>query len=150
MSPKDIEQLAENLVAEKIDGGEVVRMQWAVQEILNNFPEVQGGDLDFYLLCARETTTRIVKKVIDLYDKPGIDGEQMLLDGYEFLRAAYSVPRDGERQVVPIYLIDDRDLLERAAEFEKQADSLRRHATELRQYVEKRRLQLADATSAAV
>lgn len=150
MSPKDIDKIASSMIAEKIDSGETVQMNWAIQEILNRFPSIGGDDLEFYVLCAREQVGRVVKRVIDLYDQPSESGEQMLLDGYEFLRAAYTVERDGSRSVVPIYLLTDEELEDRAKQFEEQAASMRKHAKEIRSYVKKRQLELQDTASVAV
>lgn len=139
MSPKDLEQDATNLIASRLDAGEVVHAKWAVQELLNIHADITGNDVDFYLLCAREHVYRVIKKVIDRYDKPEDDEKQMLLVGYEFLRIAYPVERDKERVVVPIDLLTDEELQARAKEFRTQAGSLLRHADEIEEFVTKRR-----------
>lgn len=150
MSPQDIHQMASALIAERIANKETVQLHWAAQEIINNFPRMSGEDADFYLLCARDTTTRIVKSVIALYDKPDENAEeQLILEGYDFLREAYSVERDQQPTVVPIYLLTDEELEDRARQFDKQADSMRRHAAEIRSYIAKRRRQLQDTASIA-
>jgi len=139
MSPKELEQDAANLIATRLDAGEVVHAKWAVQELLNIHADIAGNDVDFYILCAREHVYRVIKKVIDRYEKPEDDEKQMLLVGYEFLRVAYPVERDKERVVVPIHQLTDEELTARANEFRTQAGSLLRHADEIDSFIEKRR-----------
>ena len=139
-SPKELEQQAHKLIAEKIEDGESVQMHWAVTEFLNLQPEIAGPGESFYQLAARDYSYRLIKKAVDKYDRNSRpeDG-QMVLDGYEFLQEAYTVERDGERQLIPIHLVTDPELLDRAAGYRKMGDGCYAHAREIEQYVADRR-----------
>jgi len=139
MSPKDLDQIAHRLIADKIGSGEIVQMHWAVTELINNQGEIAGGGVPFYSLCAREHVYRIVKRAVDKYDKPESgDGVQMTLEGYECLQEAYTVEREEERQLVPVHLVTNDELMARAGEFRKQAQGLLNHAREIEKYVSDR------------
>lgn len=139
MSPKDLEQIAHRLIADKIGNGEIVKMHWAVTELINTQGDIAGGGVPFYLLCAREHVYKVVKKAVDKYDKPEDGaGVQMTLEGYECLQEAYTVEREEERQLVPVHLVTNDELIVRAGEFRKQAQGLIRHAKEIELYVSNR------------
>lgn len=139
MSPKDLDQIAHRLIADKIGAGEIVQMHWAVTELINSQGGIVGDGESFYSLCAREHVYRIVKKAVSKYDKSESgDGVQMTLDGYECLQEAYTVEREDERQLVPVHLVTNDELLARAKEFRKQAHGLLNHAREIEKYVSDR------------
>lgn len=139
MNPKQLEQIAHCLISEKIAAGEVVQMHWAVTELINSQGGISGDGTPFYSLCAREHVYRTVKAAVDKYeDTEGDDAVQMTLDGFQCLQEAYTVKRHGERQLVPVYMLTDEELLGRAKEFRKQAKGLLNHAQEIEQYVSDR------------
>lgn len=140
MTPTELDAIAHQLIADKIGAGEIVQMHWAVQEVISHQGEITGDGVPFFTLCAKEHVYRVVKKAVDKYDQPQADDHQQLtLEGYECLQEAYTVERDQERQLVPVHLISDEELLERAKEFRKQAGGLMNHATEIEKYVAARR-----------
>lgn len=142
MSPNDLDQIAHSLITEKINQGEVVNMHWAVTELIDSQGMIHGDGVPFYSLCAQEHAYRVVKKAVDKYDKPQAgDDLQMILEGYEYLQEAYTVDRDGQRQLVPIQLVSNGELLGRAREFRKQAAGLSSHAEELERYVKTRAIE---------
>ena len=51
------------------------------------------------------------------------------------MQEAYTVEREEERQLVPVHLVSNDELMARAGEFRKQAQGLIRHAKEIEQYV---------------
>ncbi len=135
-SPKELEQQAHQLISGKIEEGEAVQMHWAVTEFLNLQPEITGPGAPFYQLAARDYAYRLIKKAVDKYDKNSRPGDgQMTLEGYEFLQEAYTVEREGERQLVPIHSATASELLKRARDYEKIGDGCYSHAREIRQYV---------------
>jgi hypothetical protein len=139
MTPNELDRVAHQLIADKIGAGEIVQMHWAVQELISRQGEIMGEGVPFFTLCAREHVYRVVKKVVDKYEKPQFEDQQQLtLEGYECLQQAYTVERDEERQLVPIHLITDDELLARAQEFRRQAGGLMNHANEIETYVAKR------------
>jgi len=135
-SRKKLEQQAHQLIKEKIEEGELVQMHWAVTEFLNLQPEITGPGEPFYQLTAREYAYRLIKKAVDKYDKSSRPGDgQMTLEGYEFLQEAYTVEREGERQLVPIHSATAAELLKRAKDYRKIGDGCYAHAREIEQYV---------------
>lgn len=133
---KELEQQAHQLISRKIEQGESVQMHWAVTEFLNLQPEITGPGELFYQLAARDYAYRLIKKAVDKYDKNSRPGDgQMTLEGYEFLQEAYTVERDGERQLVPIHSATASELLKRATDYEKIGAGCYSHAREIRQYV---------------
>lgn len=145
MTIKDVEREAHELITGKIEAGEIVQMQWAVNELILQQGEISGDGVPFYRLCAREFVYRVVKKAVEKYDKHEPDDEQLTLKGYVHLHAAYTVERDGTRQLVPVHLIDSEELLKRADEFDRQSEGLQQHAREIRLFVYSR-----DEPSAAI
>jgi hypothetical protein len=140
MTTNDIERQARELITDRIAAGEVVQMHWAVQELINNQGEIIGDGVPFFTLCAKEHIYRVVKKVVDKYDKPTEDGDrQLTLKGYECLQEAYTVERDEERQLVPVSLISDDELIARAREYRVQAEALVKHADEIELFVSERK-----------
>ena len=130
MTPRELDEIAHQLITDKIAAGEIVHMQWAVQELIARQGAITGDGVPFFTLCAREHVYRIVKKAVDKYDEPQ-SGDQLTLEGYDCLQKAYTVEREEERQLVPVHLIDDDELLARAEEFRKQAKGLVNHAKEI-------------------
>lgn len=147
MTPTELERIAFELIGAKART-EPVSVPWAVQELINSRGEIVGDGTDFFLLCAREHCNRVVKKVVELFNMQTEEhderAEQMTLDGFEHLRIAYSVERDGERTLVPINQCTAAELLHRAAEFRRQSKGLEAHAREIERYVASR-----DVTAAA-
>ena len=139
MSPKDINELAHDLIANQLQAGEIVEMRWAVQELINSQGDISGDGVEFYALCAREHIYRVVKRAVDKYENSNSkDHDQLTLEGYECLQKAYTVERDNERKLVPVHLISDEELLARAAEFRRQVDGLKKHAEEIEKYIARR------------
>ena len=137
MNKGEIEQVAHQLIADKIGAGEIVQMQWAVHEVVSSMGEIQGEGVEFYAFCARDCVYGIVKKCVERYEKPDAP-DQLLLEGFEHIREAYTVERGGKRELVPIDLVTDEEILARADQYEMQSKALIAHAKELRQFVEDR------------
>ena len=136
MTSNELDKLAHQLIADKIGAGEIVQMHWAVQELISQQGEIIGDGVPFFTFCAREHVYRVIKKAVDKYDQPqSEDHQQLTLEGYECLQEAYTVERDEERQLVPIHLVTDDELLARAKEFRKQSAGLLSHAREIEKYV---------------
>jgi hypothetical protein len=139
MTAHDLEQKAQQLITAKIKDGQIVQMHWAVQELILQQGPISGDGVEFFLFCAREHVYRVVKKIVDRYEcAESEDGRQIVLAGFEYLQAAYTVKRGGEIQLVPVHLISDDELLMRACEFKKQIIGLNAHAMEIERYVANR------------
>ena len=140
MTKKDLTQLAQELIKDKLARGESVAMEWAVQEIVMGRGQIIGSGVAFYELCAREYVYEVVKREVGRYGESDTESveDQMIFAGYDHLRIAYTVLRDDERVLVPIADLSDEELKARAAEFLTQADGLKAHAKEIEKYLEQR------------
>jgi len=137
MNKGEIEQVAHQLIADKIGAGEIVQMQWAVHEVVSSKAEIQGEGEEFYAFCARDCVYGIVKKCVERYDKPDAP-DQLLLKGFDYMREAYTVKREGKIDLVPVDQIADDEMLERADKYERQSEGLLAHAEEIRRFVRDR------------
>lgn len=137
---KEIRVLISRLVADKIEAGQVVNQEWTTTEILNKFDDIEGNDRDFYLITARHWVNGEVKSAIGKYEpNPEQEGEQLVLDGFEYLLKAYPIKRGGVRQLVPVDQITDEEFDLKAFEYEKMGDGCYAHAAEIRTYKETRK-----------
>lgn len=140
MTKKDLNQLAQELITTRLSKGEIVSMDWAVQELIDGRGEISGKGVPFYQLCAQEYVYEVVKREVGKYDQTDTEavGQQMIFEGYDHLRVAYTVMRDEERLLVPIGDLSDDELHGRAAEFRAQALGLDAHAKEIEKYLASR------------
>ena len=65
---KDIKKMIAKMIGDKIDNGQRVNMHWAVTDILNKYSEIEGEDVDFYLVTARHYINDQVKACIKKYE----------------------------------------------------------------------------------
>lgn len=143
MQNKELKQNAQELIEAKLGRGEPVSVAGAVTELINGQGRISGTGFDFYTLCAHEHVHRVVKEVVGDYESPRAeDAKQMKLEGFDHLKVAYTVERDGERVLVPTDHCTSEELLARASEFDRLAEGLQAHAEEIRRYVANRNEQL--------
>jgi hypothetical protein len=141
---KDIQNLIAKLVADKIDAGLVVNMQWASKEILDTYCGIYGPDADFYKIATKDYVADKVKRCIKKYETPDQAGRgQIVMDGFEYLQKAYPVERGEEREIVPVSQLTDLELEARAAEYDKMAAGCKKHALEIREYINSRAQSIA-------
>ena len=140
MNAKDIEQRASEMVADKIRHGYEVHMDWTVRELILSMGDIDGKGAEFHAICAHEYAWRVVKRVVKKYDAESEEAEasQMTLDGFEQLRVAYTMPRKGETQLIPLHKLTDDEIRNRAATYIQQSKTLKKHAKELLYYLYKR------------
>lgn len=139
MKKSEIEEMARCLVADKLELGEDVHMDWAVQELITLQGSIEGDGLEFYDLCARDFCYRVVKKVVGRYDRiDNANTEQLNLKGFEHLQKGYTVERDSTTVLVAIENITDFELLDRAKEYDRLSLGCAAHAQEIRDYVSRR------------
>lgn len=143
MTTNEIERAAMQLITDKIAVDEIVNMDWTVKELISRMGAITGDGVEFYQVCAYETTYRAVKKAVASYEDAteSINSKQLTFDGYDHLKKAYTVKRD-TRDLVPVTKLTDEELLERADEYEKQSQTLLLHAKEIRAYVKKRQVEV--------
>lgn len=137
---QDLEQLAHQIVTDKIASGELVRMHWAIQELIDTQGSISGEGAEFYWLCAQDYSRRLIKRAVESYEQASGEevSDQMLLEGYDCLMKAYSVRRDDDIILVPTGLCTDQELLTRATVYRKQSSKLIQHAKELEEFVARR------------
>jgi len=139
-SIKDISQYIQKTVTERLASGQVVNMSWMITEIIGEFSDISGADVDFYRICARHYVTDQVKRFIDKFN-PSVDGSgQMTMDGFKYLQSAYPVKRNGERVLVPTHLLTDDEIDGRMQELEDMAAGCLVHRRELEDYKNMRKI----------
>ena len=127
-----------DFIQSKLDAGMILRAEWVTAEIIAAKDEPECADADFYLICARNHISEIVKRCIGKYSPKPVTDEQLKLPGFEHLQKAYQVERDGVRFLVPTDALSDAELLARADEYDAMAAGCTGHALELRDFVERR------------
>jgi hypothetical protein len=60
------------------------------------------------------------------------------MDGFEHLQKAYPVERGDGREIVPVSQLTDLELEARAAEYDRMAEGCKKHALEIREYINSR------------
>lgn len=127
-------------VDDLVDRGQETPVEWITSNFLNSRGEIAGEGAALYRYCTRAHVNRIVKKVVGKYDVEARSASdtQDPLPGFEYLQRAYTVAREGKTVLVPIYKCTDAELIDRAAECDKQARGCRAHARELRSFVQAR------------
>ena len=122
-------------VQDRIDSGSIIRTEWLTAEYLGSKSKVEGDDVGFYRTCALAHVSEVIKQVIGKFNpKRTKTDEQLLFPGFEHMQKAYPVKRDGIHLIVPVELLTDEELEERAAEYDRMAQGCRDHARELREY----------------
>jgi hypothetical protein len=127
-------------VSDLVESGTETPVEWITTSFLNSRGEIGGEGAALYRYCTRAHVNRIVKRVVGKYDVEAraVQDAQIVLEGFEHLQRAYTVPRDEKTVLVPISKCTDQELLIRADEYEKQAKGCRLHARELRSFVKAR------------
>lgn len=140
MTNTELQIIAHDLIAARIAKGDVIKMEWAVEQLIKERGPIDGEGAEFYELCAREYVYRIMKRVVDDYDAStrGADTPQMILAGFEHLQKAYTVERNNLRVLVPVDLLTDEELWQRAEQYDKLSVGLKDHANEIRQFISER------------
>ena len=137
---KDIKQIKADirkLVQDTVESGAIGHVDFFTARVISDHAEIEGADADFYIICARETINGMVKAAVNKYDTP--EADTPLMEGFEQLKTAYPIHRNGDHLLVPIQFCTDEELESRADEFGKQAKGLRKHAKEIRAYILQRK-----------
>lgn len=132
--PDSLYREVSTFIANKIQKNEIVRVQWAVAEILKTKQKIANDDADFYNVCAHHHIERLVKRVVGKYKTEPTTDKETTLFGYEYIQIAYTVQRKGVVELVPIHMLTSDERLARAAEYDAMAKGCMGHADELRRY----------------
>lgn len=124
-------------VADRVDAGISIRVEWFTQEILSQKDQISGDDADFYVSCAAVFIKDTVKRCIGLYEPKTTapQDRQLVMDGFDYLQKAYTVDRAGERMLVPVQDLTEDEILVRAEELKAIAKGTQKHALELLGYL---------------
>jgi hypothetical protein len=131
------------LVEDRLASGVVIHADWLTSEIFQRHSDIEGNDVWFYQLCARSHVQEIVKRVVSKYGDKDAESiaetdSQLVFPGFDHLRKGYLVERNGERVLVPVHMLTDGELEARATEYEHMAIGCRKHAAEIRKFVQVR------------
>lgn len=140
MNEESIYAEVRRFVSDLVDSGAETPVEWITTNFLNARGQIAGEGEALYRYCTRAHVNRIVKKVVGKYDVEARSAgdTQDPLPGFEYLQRAYTVARESKVVLVPIYKCTDAELLDRAAECDRQAKGCRAHARELRSFVKAR------------
>jgi hypothetical protein len=133
-SIKDVSQHIQKLVNDNINSGQVVSVDWLISEILGDFHDIQGTDVDFYLICARHYIVDQAKRLINKFAPKVTQDKQLTMEGFRYLQGAYALERGGSQVIVPTQQMTDAEIDDRAAEYEAMSNGCLGHREELLQY----------------
>ena len=117
-------------VRDAVAAGKPLLVDSIVAEIIEEIAAPKGADAEFYLLCAQDQIKQAVRQALSSVSK--IDQLGAENNGFNHLQKAYSVERDGRRVLVPVWELTAKEMSGRIAQYERMAESLRRHAMELK------------------
>lgn len=140
MSFAEINNAMAILVAKKVQNDEVVKVSWLAAEVALQYPHIEGEDSDLYRYVFLKHLGTVAKRCVTKFAKAGGDDpKQHMIAGFEYIQAAYSLDRDGERVLVPVSQATDEELLMRAGEMRNMSQGNLNHAVELEELVKLRR-----------
>jgi hypothetical protein len=144
MQITNIKREIREMIADCVGRGEVRDVSYYVNHIMAQYSDIEGSDVDFYLICTRHRIKDIVSATIGKFEpKQKQSTGQLVLDGFEHLQIAYTFEREGRTVLVPIDKCTDLELMQRAKEYDDMAKGCQNHARELRGYVSDRSGQVA-------
>jgi hypothetical protein len=142
MTPDELTRKAHELIIEKLLKDELVDMDWTTHELISLQGEITGTAVQFFMWAAQQVVYQVVKDAVDKYKQPQQLGAD-LFEEYVDLRQAYTVERNKKRYLVPIHLLTDQEIIDRAKELRKQGNGSINHAAELERYLADRRRERA-------
>ena len=139
-SKTDVTREIRGMVQDRIDAGEIIRVDWFTTEILSMKDKIEGDDADFYIACGVDFIKESVKRCIGDYKPKAalITDAQIVMDGFDHMQKAYTFDRDGEQVLVPVDMLTSDEIESRARELEAMAKGCIAHARELRAYAASR------------
>lgn len=133
------------------DAGQELQPQWATHEVcgahrrgLAALPEDAAPEeqdhVAFWDYAGYTNTRRLATRCVNAREQPGPD-EQPVLPGFEELFRYYVHTRNGVDVGVRIEDSTDEELLAKADLYDAQGDRQKKHARELRRYVDLRQIE---------
>lgn len=137
-SISQLNQEIRTLVDARIQAKCAIHPDWITQEILNNHPDVDGDDSDFYLCVGKESVRSQVRQQINRFklapDKALHVDRQLVLPGYERLQVFYLIESEGEQVAIPLVRLSGSQRKAKIAELRAMGDGCYQHADELERY----------------
>ena len=135
MSMEDMKQvraMVRKMVNDTAESGAIGHVSFFTAKALASFGEIEGVGADFYTVCAQETVKEIVKKAVGKYDRP--ESDTPTLEGFDHLKIAYPIHRNGEHLLVPVDQMTDAEIDARCEQFQEAADSYRANIKEFQTF----------------
>lgn len=134
----DLRAELRQLIEAEIDAGRSPQRAWIAHALLCKHPLTATKDREFNMLCRNKAVNEAALEVLrtlrlEEKDPARVSGQGDLL-GYEYLKKAYSVERDGELVIVPIQEMTIAERNARADEYMRMSEGCIGHADELRRY----------------
>jgi hypothetical protein len=154
--PLDLTHEISSIIQTALDSGVVkpapfIHADIMRQHVLPKFERKDRLQRDFYVYCASAYVRNEVHKVLKRFKQAEPLDATLTLPGFKFLQKGYLVKRQhrvrrGRKMVyviqetlVPITLLTDEEIENKAFEYETMADGCRKHAAELRRYKNERK-----------
>lgn len=138
MKQSELDAEVRGLIEERLEKGLDTPQGWLVQEIVGRYPDVDGDDVDMYLLCAGSHVATTVRRVLRPYTAEGEGDEQITLPGFKRLQKGYMVDRDGDRVLVKTQNLTLAELRVKVKEYRQLGKGCYEHAAELERLADER------------
>lgn len=129
--------------------GKAMLAPWITHSICNKHKDglAQNDDAEFWEFGGYKTCRSMVTRTINQRagDNPIGEQKQALLPGFEHLQSFYVVDRKGDEVGIPVDLMTDEEIDDKAEMYRKMAGACIGHADELIRYKHLRRSQSAAA-----
>lgn len=124
------------------NNGAVLHPRFIAHAVIDDHPDVNGEDVDFYKIVTFEKLRDEVRQQINRMkvktEEEQESSAQLVMPGFDYLQHRYFVPRDGETCIVKIEDMTDEEIEAKAKEREAMGRACFAHADELRRYRELR------------
>lgn len=138
MKQSELDAEVRGLIEKRLEAGLDTPQGWLVHEIVGRYPDIDGDDVDMYLLCAMGHVTTTVRKVLRPYTAEDESAEQVTLPGFARVQRGYMVERDGDRVLVKTQNLTPSELRAKAKEYRQIGQGCAEHADELDRLADER------------
>lgn len=135
-------------IVEMLRGRNDIRIDWVVQSILSNRPNIEGADAIWYEVNAREhikvavgAVARSFKLTTSDLEREGpaqLDLGDLGVQGFDRLQPWYQLSRNGHSSMVWLASMSQVEIRDKIREMGKSRDGLNQHIEQLQRYLEMR------------
>lgn len=143
MKQSELDAEVWGLIEKRLEAGLPTPQGWLVQEIVGRYPDVDGDDVDMYLLCAVGHVTATARRVLRPYTAEDETPGQDPLPGFARIQRGYMVERDGDRVLVKTQHLTPSELRAKAKEYRALGQGCAEHADELERLADDREAESA-------